>query len=309
VIAAESSITSITRAQFANSLRNPSDELRSWLDVVDDTHEAILLGTNFVESRTVAGRAVLGARPTTDITTAPHEAGGDALIALVARFVDGMPCGVSGVVVPAGVAVFDPTEIVILRDTQTRQLFFAGSSNHWWPDEETAEHIRAAARRVGEGLAATAGYSGFFSLDGILGPDGFVATDVDPGPAAGLGLSTAAPDFPIHLFARSLGDQPALFTDVDPALVEDEIRRAVRRRPSFSLRLPARQENANCPGCASAPTRTADCGVTYRERCDAVAVVAAEPVGPQRLLGPAVAELGRELGWRGPWTSSVRPAR
>lgn len=365
--------SSVSRAEFAEFLSEPSSSLLSWLDEVDGGRHTTLISTNFLECTSIAGRPVVGARPAAwsayedktrvddlfrrlgiavppavvvssraeQLLVALRTVSGPlgAVVALdsstdfrgdsfglswvradaglaeldrlitwasahaervrVAQFLDGVPCSVLGMVAPGGVAVFDPIEIVTLRDVERHRLLFSGSSNFWRPPFGSAEDVRAAARRVGEALGSDASYSGFFSVDGLLTSDGFIATEINPRFASGLGLRVAAPTFPVYLFSRSLGGQPDLFAGLDVLGLESEIRGLVRRVPSFALRLPGDGVDGSCSGCADAPVLVGRVGVGYRSRCDGVALVSAEPVGPHRILGPVVAALGRELGWRG----------
>lgn len=219
----------------------------------------------------------------------------------LSRFHEGVPCSVLGMVASTGVAVFDPIEIVTLRIEASRRLVFVGSSTSWRPPAAMAEEIREAGRRVGQELARSAGYRGFFSVDGIAAADGFVATEVNPRLASGLGLRAFAPAFPIYLLARSLQDPEDPLRSLDVAAFEDVVRRGVRGAPSFSLRLrvtaPLRASmEAEGRGTTS---RALASGAEYRIVNDTVEIVSLPARGPQEIVGPAVAELARALGWEG----------
>ena len=118
----------------------------------------------------------------------------------VAPFVEGLSCSVHGFVADDGVAVLRPVELVNLRRPTGDRLQYAGCATFWDPPDADRAEMRAAGRRLGEHLRATVAYRGFFTLDGILGADGFVATECNPRPGAGLGyITTALPEFPLDL--------------------------------------------------------------------------------------------------------------
>jgi hypothetical protein len=118
----------------------------------------------------------------------------------VAPFADGLSCSVHGFVTDDGVAVFRPVELVNLRRPAGDRLQYAGCATFWDPAPSDREEMRAAARRLGEHLRATVAYRGWFTLDGIMGADGFVATECNPRPGAGSGYVAAAlPDVPFDM--------------------------------------------------------------------------------------------------------------
>lgn len=118
----------------------------------------------------------------------------------VAPFVEGLSCSVHGFVADDGVAVLRPVELVNLRRPTGDRMQYAGCATFWDPPDADRADMRAAARRLGEHLRATVAYRGFFTLDGILGTDGFVATECNPRPGAGLGyITTALPEFPLDV--------------------------------------------------------------------------------------------------------------
>ena len=97
----------------------------------------------------------------------------------VMPFLDGVPCSIHGYVLPDGTAVFRPLEIVSLRDVERRQFVYAGLGTLWDPPDTDREQMRAAARRVGNHLAAAHGYRGAFGIDGVLTADGFRPTELN----------------------------------------------------------------------------------------------------------------------------------
>jgi hypothetical protein len=95
----------------------------------------------------------------------------------VASFVEGIPCSIGAVITADGVATVRPVENVVLR--RGRELRYSGLSSLFDPPPSVREAMEAAARRVGEELRRRVGYRGAFSIDGIVGADGWVATEVN----------------------------------------------------------------------------------------------------------------------------------
>ncbi|MBD2799487.1 hypothetical protein ID854_03170 [Xenorhabdus sp. M] len=137
----------------------------------------------------------------------------------MAEFIQGIPCSIMAMVLPKGVAVFDPIEILTVFEKSTNQLLFCGSSNRWRPGKHS-EIMRSHTRLVGEKLAEEVGYRGIFSLDGIWTGSEFFATEINPRHASGLGLSRAVPLFPDYLFNRAIQENSAFVADIDPSQVE-----------------------------------------------------------------------------------------
>ena len=118
----------------------------------------------------------------------------------VARFVEGIPCSIHGLVTDDGVAAFRPVELMTLRSTGAPRLRFAGASTFWDPPAADREAMRDAARRLGEVLRARVGFRGAFTIDGILSAEGWVATECNPRFGAGLHYARSAlPDLPLDL--------------------------------------------------------------------------------------------------------------
>ena len=118
----------------------------------------------------------------------------------VARFVEGIPCSIHGLVTDDGVAAFRPVELMTLRSTRAPRLRFAGASTFWDPPAADREAMRDAARRLGEVLRARVGFRGAFTIDGILSAEGWVATECNPRFGAGLHYARSAlPDLPLDL--------------------------------------------------------------------------------------------------------------
>ncbi|WP_410575607.1 hypothetical protein [Amycolatopsis sp. cmx-4-61] len=206
----------------------------------------------------------------------------------VAEFVPGVPCSVLGMVLADGVAVFDPLEIVTLRDRTRAGLVFCGSSTHWRPDGEQLRHY---TRLAGEELAASVGYRGLFSVDGILGADGFVATELNPRHASGLGLRAGWPEFPLYSFQRGVQEGLRGLFDLGHRHVEAAFRAVVRETPSLAVRVPA-------PGASGDGRFVTGTGqiVDYRVAGGAAWLDRVSPPAPGGVVGPAAAEVATALG-------------
>lgn len=97
----------------------------------------------------------------------------------VMPFVEGVPCSVHGIVFPEGVAVFKPMELLTLRRPGSGGFVYAGSASYWDPAPADAEAIRATGRRIGQGLQEQVRYRGAYTVDGVLGEDGFIPTEIN----------------------------------------------------------------------------------------------------------------------------------
>lgn len=118
----------------------------------------------------------------------------------VAPFVAGIACSVHGFVTDDGVAVFRPVELVNLRRPSGDRFQYAGCATFWDPAPDDRAQMRTAARRMGDHLRERVAYRGCFTLDGIMGANGFVATECNPRPGAGIGyFAHAVPDFPFDV--------------------------------------------------------------------------------------------------------------
>lgn len=118
----------------------------------------------------------------------------------VATFTEGIPCSIHGFVTSDGVAVFRPVELVTLRRTGVPQFLYAGAATFWDPPDADRVAMRAGAARVGAELRDRAGFRGAFTVDGILGAGGWVATECNPRFGAGLTYArTACPELRLGL--------------------------------------------------------------------------------------------------------------
>jgi hypothetical protein len=99
-------------------------------------------------------------------------------------FLEGIPCSIHGIVLPGGVAVLRPVEMVTLR--RSRRFVYAGCSTYWDPAPIVREQMRAIARRVGRQLADEVAFRGAFTVDGVVADDGFWPTELNPRFGAGI---------------------------------------------------------------------------------------------------------------------------
>jgi hypothetical protein len=115
----------------------------------------------------------------------------------VMPFLDGIPCSIHGIVLPDGVAVFRPVEMVTLR--RGREFVYAGCATYWDPSARIREQMRSIARITGDRLAAELDFRGAFTVDGVVCADGFWPTELNPRFGAGLMTIARASGAPILL--------------------------------------------------------------------------------------------------------------
>lgn len=121
----------------------------------------------------------------------------------VMPFVEGIPCSIHGIVLPDGVAVMRPVEMVTLR--RGHQFVYAGCATFWDPDPAAREQMRSIARRAGEQLATEVGFRGTFTVDGVVAADRFWPTELNPRFGAGINTIARAADVPILLLNELIG--------------------------------------------------------------------------------------------------------
>jgi hypothetical protein len=153
----------------------------------------------------------------------------------IARFVHGVPCSILGFVAADGVAVFEPIEIVTLGELSKTRFLFCGSSTRWRPESKARDLMRHIARQAGEALAKTVKYRGIFSVDGILQKTHFVATELNPRHASGLGLRAGCPEFPIYLFNRAIHESIPGVEQISCTEIESHFCEQINSHPSHSI--------------------------------------------------------------------------
>ena len=102
----------------------------------------------------------------------------------VMPFLEGIPCSIHGIVLPDGVAVLRPVEMVTLR--RDNDFVYAGCATYWDPEPLIRETMRSIARRAGEQLAREVDFRGTFTVDGVVAADGFWPTELNPRFGAGI---------------------------------------------------------------------------------------------------------------------------
>jgi hypothetical protein len=102
----------------------------------------------------------------------------------VMPFLEGVPCSIHGVVLPDGVAVLRPVEMVTLR--RGHVFTYAGCATYWDPDPVAREQMRTIARRAGDRLREEVDFRGTFTVDGVVTSDGFWPTELNPRFGAGI---------------------------------------------------------------------------------------------------------------------------
>ncbi|MXY55313.1 MAG: hypothetical protein F4029_03895 [Gammaproteobacteria bacterium] len=116
----------------------------------------------------------------------------------VMPFLEGIPASIHGIVFPDAVTVFRPVEMVVLRPADGDRLFYAGCATAFDPNPDDRASMRDAAYRAGKALRDDVGYRGPFGIDGILGEDGYVPTEMNARFGAGLApLAAGLPDLPL----------------------------------------------------------------------------------------------------------------
>ncbi|WIX93023.1 hypothetical protein [Amycolatopsis sp. DG1A-15b] len=225
----------------------------------------------------------------------------------LATFVPGVPCSLMGMVFDDGVAVFDPIEVITLHRPSTGQLVYGGCSTAWRPATARTETLRGYARRVGEELSASLGYTGVFSVDGLSGEDGFVATELNPRHVSGIGVRPGWPEFPTRLLNRAVQDHRPEAAGARWQDVEVAYREVVRDTPSASLWIEVPGTELGPEGRVSSTTlpvpagdAVVECVVEYRPQCGGVWILGAAGVDSavphDGALGPVTAALAERLG-------------
>jgi hypothetical protein len=116
----------------------------------------------------------------------------------VMPFVDGIPCSIHGIVLPDGIAVLRPVEMVTLR--RGTELVYAGCATFWDPPDRIRDDMRRTADAAGRRLRIECGFRGTFTIDGVVDADGFWPTELNPRFGVGLGIvARATGDIPILL--------------------------------------------------------------------------------------------------------------
>jgi hypothetical protein len=115
-------------------------------------------------------------------------------------FLEGVPCSIHAIVLPDGVVVLRPMELISLRRPDDGRFVYAGMGTSWDPAPADTDEMRTLARALGTHLQRTYGYRGGFGVDGVITADGFVATELNPRFSGGLTrFAAVAPDAQLEL--------------------------------------------------------------------------------------------------------------
>ena len=141
----------------------------------------------------------------------------------IAPFVEGIPCSIHGLVMGDGVAALRPVELVTLRSSIVPHLRYCGCATYFDPPAADVAAMQSYVRSVGEHLRATVQFRGVFTLDGILGARGWVATECNPRLGAALGyVNRLEPPLSMallnHAVVEGLVDAPA--ASLEDAILE-----------------------------------------------------------------------------------------
>ena len=110
--------------------------------------------TYWVRDDASLARALEGLRPVCDSVR-------------VMPFLEGIPCSIHGIVLPDGVAVLRPVEMVTLR--REHDFVYAGCATYWDPEPAVREQMRAVARlRWAARLRDEVDFRGTFTVDGVV---------------------------------------------------------------------------------------------------------------------------------------------
>ncbi|MFD5186165.1 hypothetical protein ACFWMQ_26895 [Streptomyces sp. NPDC058372] len=248
------------------------------------------------------GRGLSWVRSRAELYTAVEAFAGRADQVRIAEFVPGIPCSTQALALNTGIAVFDPAGEAMLRHPRTGRFYYAGTSTWWRPPAAERRTIEAYVRRTGERLSALTGYRGIFTVDGLFTARGFLATEMNPRGAGGLGFRPGRPDFPIYLFHRAVQESVPGLVDLPADAVQTAFRDVIASRPSYSGSLapgsgpavPA--EPGPAPGTYRYTTPQAGMTIDYRYEDTAARVVDLTPTASDGSVGPAVAEFARALG-------------
>lgn len=102
----------------------------------------------------------------------------------VMPFLEGVPCSIHGIVLPDGIAVLRPVEMVTLR--RGHEFSYAGCATYWDPHPIVREQMRTVARRAGDRLREEVAFRGTFTVDGVVTAEGFWPTELNPRFGAGI---------------------------------------------------------------------------------------------------------------------------
>ena len=187
----------------------------------------------------------------------------------VMPFVEGVPSSMHGMVVPDGtggseVITFRPCEMLVLRERSEHKLVYCRSATFWDPDPADRQAMVSATKRIGTELVDRVGYRGIFTVDGVVGRQGFVPTEVNT--RYGAALRSRHPTETgeaLELVLLNMAVIEGLFDDVDLRPLESIVTDALdeERNGRTFITCSARPEEAR----TAAITRAADGRLLFSE--------------------------------------------
>lgn len=148
----------------------------------------------------------------------------------VMPFVEGIPCSIHAMVVPDGsggteVLSFRPCEMIVLRDLVNHRFVYGRSATFWDPKPADRAAMQDTAKRIGRQLEHEVGFRGVFTVDGVMGKEGFVPTEVNTryGAALSCAPKTESGDT-IELILLNLAVIERRFDDIDLRPLESIVR-------------------------------------------------------------------------------------
>ncbi|WP_329377051.1 ATP-grasp domain-containing protein [Streptomyces sp. NBC_01716] len=223
----------------------------------------------------------------------------------IAEFVEGVPCSTQALALDTGIAVFEPAEEAMLRDPRFGEFRYCGTSTSWRPPDQVKAAIETYARDAGRRLDELTGYRGIFTVDGLLTDRGFLATELNPRGAGGLGFRPGWPEFPTYLFHRAVQENVPGIVDLPPESVQATFRDVIARHPSFSGTIPLGTGPVAAdvvrPGTDTRAYTTKPSGATVRYRVggQTVRVIDVAPSSADGTVGSVIAEFVGLLGHPG----------
>jgi len=138
----------------------------------------------------------------------------------VMPFVEGVPCSIHGFVLADGTAALRPMELLVLRDRERHEFVYAKAASFWDPAPVDRNAMALVARRIGDHLRERVDYRGVFTLDGVMGADGFVATEINTRFGGALPARLHVGDPVLRLGLMHVAAVEGHFDDVDPRELE-----------------------------------------------------------------------------------------
>ena len=129
----------------------------------------------------------------------------------VMPFVEGVPCSIHGIVFDDHVVALRPCEMIVFRQPSTGSFKYGRAASFWDPRPEDRAQMRAMTRRVGAHLRQTVGYRGTFTIDGVMGAEGFVPTELNPRFGAAISmLGKTLPQLDLYLLHLAIVEEVPL---------------------------------------------------------------------------------------------------